>query len=342
MAKTAILPLERTAVRLVLGASLVAAAELASPATAQATEAEQVTLDEDSSAKTAKPAAAPEPEDEPKETRRVARYSLPWQLRNVVPLNYVRLDNSFAFYGVGGTTIVNELSGSYKIIPRIAILAKVAVANDSPPNGPGAFGFANPLIGAQAGFWPAKSLKLGLFLGFTLPVGMGGGLNADPGQVDAIHAAMLARSGFDNPLFMPDYFTTWPGIDVAYVTHGFTAQAEVSLPVMNRVRGPDTERSTNAELTLGLHAGYFIFPWLSAGLDLRHQRWLSTPGFINSVADPSGVLRDVTTIEVGARFHVKITDDITWRPGLSMAFGLDDPMAGASYKVVHIDLPFQF
>ena len=38
----------------------------------------------------------------------------------------------------------------------------------------------------------------------------------------------------------------------------------------------------------------------------------------------------------------KVTDDITWRPGLSMAFGLDDPMAGASYKVVHIDLPFQF
>jgi hypothetical protein len=338
MVKAAILPLERTGARSVLGAALVAAAVLAAGTPARAAEAEQVTLEEDTSAKSAKPAA--EPEEETKEVRRVAHYSLPWQLRPVTPMSYVRLDNAFAFYGVGGTTIVNQLSGSYRIIPRISVLAKLTVANDSPPNGAGAFGFANPLIGAQAGFWPAKSLKLGLFLGFALPVGMGGGFPADASQVDTVRKAMLARSGFDDPLFMPDYFGTWPGLDVAYVTHGFTAQAEVSLPVMNRVRGPQNERSTNVELQLGLHGAYFIFPWLSAGLDLRHARWLSTPSFVS--ADTSGTVRDDSTIEVGARFHVKVTDDITWRPGLSMAFGLDDPMAGASYKVVHIDLPFQF
>ncbi|HTQ08244.1 MAG TPA: hypothetical protein VMI54_30530 [Polyangiaceae bacterium] len=328
--------------RLVLGAALVAAVELASPAPAHATEAEQVTLEEDSSAQAPKPKPEPASEDEPKVKRNVARYSLPWELRPVLPVNLARLDNTFAFYGVGGTTIVEQASASYKVIQRLAILAKLTVANDAPPNGPGAFGFANPLIGAQAGFWPAKSLKLGLFLGFTLPVGMGGGAPADPGQVEAIHAAMLARSGFDNPLFMPDYLTTWPGIDIAYVTHGFTVQAETSVALMGRVRGPYNERNANADFTLGLHAGYFIFPWWSAGLDLRYERWLTTPAFINAENDPSGDLRDVATAEVGARFHVKVTDDITWRPGLSMAFGIDDPMAGASYKVVHVDLPFQF
>jgi hypothetical protein len=339
MAKAAILPVERTLARL-FGAALVATAALTATTAARATEAEQVTLDEDASAKTSKPASAPEPEEEPKEVRRVAHYSLPWQLRPVTPMSYVRLDNAFAFYGVGGTTIVNQLSGSYKIIPRISVLAKLTVANESPPNGAGAFGFANPLIGAQAGFWPAKSLKLGFFLGVTLPVGNDAAYPVIAGQADRVPRAMLARSGFDDPLFMPHYFGTWPGADIAYVTHGFTGQAEISLPVMNRVRGPITERPTNIELQLGLHAGYFIFQWLSAGLDLRHQRWLTTPGFVSE--DTSGVLRDMTTIEVGARFHVKVTDDITWRPGLSMAFGLDDPMAGASYKVVHIDLPFQF
>jgi len=339
MAKAAILPLEPTGVRLVFGVALVAAA-LCSSAQAHATEAEQVTLDEDTSAKTSKPAPAPAAEEEPKEVKRVARYSLPWELRPVTPMSYVRLDNSFAFYGVGGTTVVEQLSASYKIIPRISVLAKLTVANDAPPTGAGTFGFANPLIGAQAGFWPAKSLKLGLFLGITVPVGMGGGYPVDPRQEETEHAAMLARSGFEDPLFMANYFGSWPGIDFAYVTHGFTGQAEVSLPIMNKVRGPINERSTTAELQLGLHAGYFIFPWLSAGLDLRHARWLSTPLFVR--ADTSGVLKDNTTLEVGARFHVKITDDITWRPGLSMAFGLDDPMSGASYKVVHIDLPFQF
>jgi hypothetical protein len=337
MAKAAILPLERMGI---FGAALVAAAALTSTTPAHATEAEQVTLDEDATAKAAKPAPEHETEEEPKEVRRIARYSLPWQLRPVTPMSYVRLDNSFAFYGVGGTTIVNQLSASYKIIPRISVLAKLTVANDSPPTGAGGFGFGNPLIGAQAGFWPAKSLKLGVFLGFTVPVGMGGGFPEDPGHAEAAQKAMLARSGFDDPLFTPDYFATWPGLDVAYVTHGFTLQGEVSLPVMNRVRGPITYRSTIAELQLGLHAGYFLFPWLSAGLDFRHQRWLSAPQFVTD--DTSRVLRDNTTIEVGARFHVKVTDDITWRPGLSMAFGLDDPMAGAHYKVVHIDLPFQF
>lgn len=349
MVKRAMFLRERAGVRLVLGGALLATVGLASPS-AHATEAEQVTLDEDSSAAAAKP--APEPEEEPKAKHNVAHYSLPWQLRPVSPMSYVRLDSSFAFYGVGGSTIVSELSASYRIIPRISVLAKLGVANDSPPGtvsptvgsqaGGGAFGFVNPLIGAQAGFWPAKSLRLGLFLGFTLPVGMGGGVNADRGQVNTMHSAMLARSGFDDPLFMPDYFTTWPGIDVAYVTHGFTVQAETSLAVMNRVRGPETERSTNADLSLGLHFGYFIFPWWSAGLDFRHQRWLSTPAFIGADEDPSGDRRDVTTVEVGVRFHVKVTDDITWHPGLSMAFGLDDPMAGAHYKIVHLDLPFQF
>ncbi len=343
MTKRAKLPREQAGVRLVLGAALVAAVELASPAPAHATEAEQVTLEEDTSAQAPAPKPAPEPEEEAKPKHVVARYSLPWELRPVSPMNLARLDSSFAFYGVGGTTVVEEASFGYKIIPRIAILAKLGVANDSPPNGQGAFDFVNPLIGAQAGFWPAKSLKVGVFLGLTVPLGMGGGgdLTGTPGGRTNL-AAMLARSGFDNPLFMPDYFTAWPGLDVAYVTHGFTLQAETSLAIMSRVRGPDTERPTNADLTLGLHFGYFIFPWWSAGLDFRHQRWLTTPKFIGADKDPSGDLRDITTIEVGVRFHVKVTDDITWRPGLSMAFGLDDPMAGASYKVVHIDMPFQF
>ena len=339
MAKCADFPRELTGVRWVWGAALVAAVEFAFPAPAHATEAEQVTLEEDTSAQAPKP--KPEPKEEP-ETRHVARYSLPWELRPVLPVNLARLDSTFAFYGVGGTTIVEEASFSYKIIPRISVLAKLGVADASLPNASGAFGFVNPLIGAQAGFWPAKSVKLGLFLGFTVPVGMGEGQNDGTPGWNAMQAAMFARSGFDNALFMPDYLTTLPGIDLAYVTHGFTFQTELSLGLMGKVRGAYNEANFQSDLSFGLHFGYFIFPWWSAGLDFRHQRWLTTPKFVGTQDDPAGDRRDTTTIEVGVRFHVKVTDDITWRPGLSMAFGLDDPMAGANYKVVHIDLPFQF
>lgn len=326
-----------------VGVVLAAAAELASPAVAHATEAESVTLEEDSGA-AEKPKAATG-EEEPKVKRVVAPYSMPWQLRPVLPATMARLDNSFAFYGVDGVTVVNDLTFSYRIIPRISVLARLAVAGDSPPPSVisgGSFGLANPLIGAQAGFWPVKSLKLGLFLGFTIPVGMGGGTDPDKASVETTHAAMLARSGFDNPLYMPDYLAVWPGIDLAYVTHGFTGQVEISLPVMNRVRGPQTEKSTNVDLTLGLHAGYFIFPFMSAGLDFRYERWLSTPKFLSAEEDPSGDRRDLTTIEPGLRFHVKLGETVTWRPGLSMAFGLDNPMAGSHYKVLRVDLPFTF
>ena len=81
-------------------------------------------------------------------------------------------------------------------------------------------------------------------------------------------------------MFAADYFTVFPGVDLAYVNHGFTVQVEATLLQLFRVRGDDdpgrtTTRRTN--LTAGLHVGYFFIPQLSAGAELRHQRWLSTP-----------------------------------------------------------------
>ena len=324
-------------VRSILGVALVVAAALA-PRPAHATEAIAVNLDED--AGTPPPKKPKREEEEPKVKHVVATYSLPWQLRPVLPNSMLRSDNSFAFYGVDGASIISEITASYKFIPRLSAMIRLAMAEDSPPTNAGGFGMGNPLIGAQAGFWPAKSWKLGLFLGVTLPIGAGGGAPPDRGGVDVIRAAMLARSGFDDPLFMPDYLTGWPGIDLAYVSHGFTAQAEFSMAFMTKVRGPQTEKSANVDLTMGLHAGYFFFPFVSFGIDLRHQRWLSVPSYV--AADPSRELRDVSTIGLGPRFYVKLSEDVTWRPGLSMSFGLDHPVSTSHYKTVQIDLPFSF
>lgn len=333
---------------LVLGLGVVAAGALIRPAVAHATEAESVSLEEDSGTPAAKDKDKdkedkPASGDEEKGPRQVvAPYSLPWQLRPVLPSTYVRLDNSFAFYGVAGHTIVDDFTFSYRIIPRISVLARLAITQNTPPAGGGdsAFGFANPMIGAQAGFWPVKSVKVGLFLGFALPVGMGGGLNAVEASQQATWAAMRARSGFDNPLYMPDYFTVWPGVDVAWVSHGVTVQAEFSLPIMSRARGPQSEKTTNFDFTMGLHGGYFILPYFSAGLDLRYQHWLTNSEVV--LADPSGSSKDIATIEPGLRFHVKLGDTVTFRPGVALAFGLDNPLSGSSYKILRLDLPITF
>ncbi|MBA3460323.1 MAG: hypothetical protein H0T46_10210 [Deltaproteobacteria bacterium] len=45
---------------------------------------------------------------------------------------------------------------------------------------------------------------------------------------------------------------------------------------------------------------------------------------------------------VGLRGNVDLGEATWLRPGLSYARGLDDPLAGRSYQVIQIDVPFVF
>jgi hypothetical protein len=89
-----------------------------------------------------------------------------------------------------------------------------------------------------------------------------------------------------------------------------------------------------------LHLGYFFIPALSAGAELRYQRWLSTPLAIK--ADTTGKLRDTLTMAVGLRAHFKLSDTVSLHPGIAYARGLDDPLAAAQYNIVQLDVPVQF
>lgn len=329
-------------IRLLHGLALTLATLLATPGVAHATKAEKVTLEEDSG--TPPPPAEeapPKTDEEPAPVKKVIPpYSLPWQLRPVLPTTLLRSDTSLAFYGVQGSSIVSIIHGSYKIVPHVGVFAKLAVAENSPPTGAGGFGLANPLLGGIIGLWPAKGLKLGLSMGLTLPVGSGGSLSGDQGAIDTNVAAMQARSGFDNVLFMPDYFSIQPGVDLAWVTKNLTLQGEANIAFLTKVRGRQQEKSANQEMSFGLHAGYFFLPWLSAGLDFRYQTWISTPRHVQD--DPSHNSRDNLTFGLGPRFHIMLSDTLKFRPGLSMSFGLDQPMAGSHYKIIQLDLPFFF
>ncbi len=184
--------------------------------------------------------------------------------------------------------------------------------------------------------------RLGLFLGLTVPVGTGGGDHPDAGQKLALAAGIRARSAMDNAMFAVNDFVVFPGVDVAYVSHGFTAQAEATLFQLTRVRGSEdpTTDSSRTNFTTGLHVGYFFIPAFSFGAELRHQRWLSTPKAV--AADKTGAARDTTTIAFGPRFHIKVGKDEWLRPGVAFALPLDDPMSKASYKTVQVDVPFAF
>lgn len=278
-------------------------------------------------------------------------YSLPWQLRSVVPANAVRSDTSIAFYEGpttrGGTAVVSMLSASYKVIPELAPLVRVGLVSNAPPTDKSTrTNLTNPVLGVLYGPKLHPNFKLGLFFALTLPIGSGGGNEPHPQAPIANQVGAATRSMMDNAMFAVNYLTLFPGVGAAYVGNGFTFQVEATLLELLKTRGPDAADKSNTNFTMGAHAGYFIIPQLSVGTEIRHQRWLSTPTQPNVKADKTGTLRDTTTWAIGPRAHVQLGKTMWLRPGLSFSLPLDNPLAngkGAShFKMLQIDIPFVF
>jgi hypothetical protein len=273
-------------------------------------------------------------------------YSLPFQLRPAAAVSVVRLDTSLALYeaptgGASGSSVASLLLASYKVTKALAPVVRWGVVQNTPPTGDSGFGLVNPLLGATYALMPTPNLKLSFFLGATVPIGSGGGDHPDAAKKAARSAGVWARSALDNALFAVNDVTVLPGLDFAYVAGGFTAQVEATVFQLTRVRGSvDQKDSSKTNLTTGLHLGYFVAAPLSLGVELRHQRWLSTPMAVKN--DPTGASRDTTTVAFGPRFHFQVAPGKWFRPALSFALPLDEPMKKSSYKIFQLDLPFSF
>jgi hypothetical protein len=270
-----------------------------------------------------------------------APYSLPWQLRPAAVASGLRSDTAVASFkdpdGKATWTVASMFLATYAIIPELSVFARVAVVG-TPKGG----GLSNPAVGGTYVLKLPADLRLAFFLGLALPLGEGGGDSPPSADVAAaVKSGILARSAMDNAMFAVNDVVIFPGVDLAYVGHGFTAQAELTVLGLVRARGEAVQKDvTKVNLTAGLHAGYFFIPQLSLGAELRYQRWLSTPALV--AADATGASRDNLSVAVGPRVHVKIGESSWFRPGLAYARGLDKPMAGAGYNIVQIDLPITF
>lgn len=279
-----------------------------------------------------------------------APYSLPWQLRPAAAVTVLRSDTAFAFYespmsGESGTTIASTLLASYKVTAEFAPMLRLGVVSNSPPDGPMAPDsqavIMNPVIGGTYVFKLSPELRLAAFLGLAVPVGGGGGDAPDPASAAARNSGIPARSAMDNAMFAVNDFTVFPGISLAYVAHGFTAQVEATVLQLTRVRGDAAQKdAARTNFTSGLHLGYFFIPQLSLSAELRYQRWLSTP--IAVEMDTTDTLRDTLSMAVGLRAHFKLSDSVWLRPGLAYARGLDDPMSASKYDIVQLDVPVIF
>ena len=318
----------------------------------------------------AEPSAAEAPPPEPAVAKpKPPPYSLPWQLRPAVVGNVLRSDTSFAFYKdaagkESGYTVASMLLFSYKLSDSFAPMIRLGVSGNAPPLGTKAKvgmtatdfdraqNFLNPVIGATYALKPAKPLRLAFFLGVTLPIGGGGGDSPALPNAQANNPyGIRARSAMDNAMFSVNDLAIFPGVDFAYVSGGFTAQVEATFFQLMRVKGdkgptPKNPDSSKTNLTMGLHVGYFFIPQLSVGAEIRHQRFLSTPTAVkndelSTNMTPLG-LRDQTTWAIGPRAHFKLGESVWFRPGVSYAMGIDDPMSKFKYKIVQLDLPIAF
>jgi hypothetical protein len=285
-----------------------------------------------------------------------APYSVPWQLRPIVAPTVVRSDTSVALYedalGRRGTTLVSMLTASYRIpgtgpaTAGLAPLVRFAFVTDDPAPGNNTRGGAtlvNPLVGAAYAIKLDGGFRLNAFLGATIPIGGGGGDSPSAGAANSRFKGLNARAQLDNALFAVNDFTLIPGFGAAYVSHGLTVQAEVTLLHLMRVRGDALQQeASKTNLTTGLHVGYFVLPQLSIGSELRYQRWLNAPFAVEK--DTTDTLRDTLSIAIGPRAHVKL-GDLGWlRPGIAYQRGLDKPLAASTpnYHIVQIDIPLFF
>ena len=275
----------------------------------------------------------------PSSVRAQAEYSLPWQLRSVMPATAVRVDSVVAVYD-GGETFPTLVSGSYRATQRLSLLVRMGAIDNSPDAGNGASAFVNPVVGASYGLPLGERLRLCGFLGIALPLGMGGGDGADPAVAAAEKSGVPARSAMDNAMFAVNDLTFFPGVSLAWLQRHFTLQVEVTLLELIRVRGEQVQKdSAKTNFTSGLHLGYFVAPSLSVGAELRYQRWLSTPAAV--AADMTGTLRDTLSFAVGPRLHVPLGNG--WiRPGIAYARGLSGTLDRQSYDIVQIDVPVSF
>lgn len=284
-------------------------------------------------------------------------YSLPWQLRPVTAGNLVRVDSTAAgFNDANGNldlALASVLTVSYRLRGHWAPMLRLGfVGNNAPGAAHDGGSFANPVVGATYAR-EFGSYRLALFGATTIPVGLGGGNAPNPAAARAATASTTARPA-DDAMFAVNYLTPIFGVDFAYVNHGFTAQLEVTVQPMFRVRGDQNAAATDSfrmNAAAGLHLGCFIGSHVSLGADLRYQRWLShptTPDAANGAHVPiTGARMDTVTVALGLRLHFNLGGHANIHPGLSLtrgfdARGFDAPLVTAETTAVQIDIPVFF
>lgn len=272
-----------------------------------------------------------------------AGYALPWTMRPATAPTLLRLDASLSFANTGFTA-VTLLTGGYAFIPAtLGLYGRAGVVHQSPQTGAAATVMSNPIVFGLYTPLVAPGWRLAIFAGVALPLGGGGGDDASADSLRTVRAGIPARSAMDNALFAVNYLTPTVGVGVAYVKHGFTAQAEVTLLQLIRVRGESRDADAmRTNFTAGLQVGYLITQWLTASAEFHYQHWLYNPSLDPTALNPAGKPPGQASLEIGLRANLPLSRTILARPGIAFGFPLGGPMETSEHRILHLDFPVAF
>jgi hypothetical protein len=268
-----------------------------------------------------------------------APYSLPFQMRSVVPSTSIRLDQVMTPYRSAtdeGVVGVTSFGAAYKLIRTVSISARLALVEHS-ANGSETTSITNPVVGGTWGDG-ASPFRYALALSAALPLGSGGGNHPNPAVASTNQAGHSARFALDGSWFSVNDFAASAGGDLAYVFRGLTLQGEATVTQLFRARGeqqsPDAYR---ANFLSGVHLGFWAAERLCIASEVRYQRWISTPAAVES--DPFA--RHNLSIAAGLRTRIG-TGSTRMLPGVAYATGLAGKVGNQHIHAVHVDLPVAF
>ncbi|MCL2779290.1 MAG: hypothetical protein FWD73_14945 [Polyangiaceae bacterium] len=274
-------------------------------------------------------------------------YSMPWSLRGAKAATFVRLDAAIAMHD-HGVSVPTVLSAGYKIVPDLAVLAKVSYLYDAIKNAENVSAFYNPVFALMYTPSLGEGMRLPIFVGTNIPMGSGGGPTKSKEYISAGNA-VYSRSAFDNALFGVTFVTPMAGVGFAYIQHGLTLQVEGTIVFLKRTRGSAYELDNTRWNSSGAaHVGYAILPALTASVELRYQRWLGSNQ--TTTADPAK--QDQLTGAIGLRTKIAFSDTVVARPGVAYIRPLDKPMSvgllpadnpnRAPFNIIFVDFPVAF
>ncbi len=276
-----------------------------------------------------------------------ARYSLPWVMRPAIAPTLLRVDVAVAMQSQATNTASIFTGGLRPIRSRqdLGFYGRVGVLTHAPDTGAQAgetgAALANPVLFALWTPQLAPGWRLPVFLGATVPVGAGA--DASPLRRATIGTGIQTRQAMDNAMFAANYFTVMGGAGLMWMGHGLTAQAEFTVLQLTRVWGESVDKDeSRTNLTVGLHVGYQVVPWLTVSAEMHYQRWLSDPAAVVGAAPAGNALRrDQLTVGGGVRGNFPVGRFLL-RPGVAFFIPTNGFMDSKDYRILQFDLAVPF